>query len=257
MTQPATDTPRTQAHSSAATASRPSLSVVAINGSPYRPSRTSVLLQTLLSSLETALETALDASVTRAGGTPLPIDSQIIEFADIAQDVGGALSRKALSARAEAALQAIESADLLIVGTPVFRGSLPGLLKHLFDLVHLEPFVDKPVLFAATGGSDRHALVIDHQLRPLFSFFQSLTLPIGVYASQADFADYRITSELLQSRIALAVERALPVLDTVHARKAAAVKGGSGEPVAAGNETKAGTATTGAAAVRAPDAQPA
>ena len=67
------------------------------------------------------------------------------------------------------------------------------------------------VVYAATGGSERHALVIDHQLRPLFSFFQALTLPIGVYASEADFTNYQVSNELLKARIQLAVERAAPL----------------------------------------------
>ena len=108
-------------------------------------------------------------------------------------------------------MQAIENADLVIAVTPVYKGSYSGLFKHLFDLVHPEALVDRPVLLAANGGSPRHALVVDHQLRPLFSFFQSLTLPLGVYASEADFKDYRISCELLQARIRLAVERALPL----------------------------------------------
>ncbi|MNR23741.1 hypothetical protein D3C85_1407780 [compost metagenome] len=66
-----------------------------------------------------------------------------------------------------------------------------------------------PVLLAATGGSDRHALIIDHQLRPLFGFFQALSLPIGVYAAEADFTDYRITSPQLLERIERAVEAAV------------------------------------------------
>ncbi len=107
---------------------------------------------------------------------------------------------------------AIERPDLLVVATPVYRGSYTGLFKHLFDFVHHEKLVDVPVLLAATGGSDRHALIIDHQLRPLFSFFQALTLPVGVYASEADFSNYQISSEALQRRVALAVERARPFL---------------------------------------------
>ena len=39
----------------------------------------------------------------------------------------------------------------------------------------------KPVLLAATGGSDRHAMVIDQALCPLFGFFQAWTAPMGVY----------------------------------------------------------------------------
>ncbi len=73
--------------------------------------------------------------------------------------------------------------------------------------------IDKPVLLAATGGSERHALMIDHQLRPLFSFFQARTLPLGVYATDQDFAHYRLQGEALIERARLAVRRALPLVD--------------------------------------------
>lgn len=176
------------------TMSRP-LKVVALSGGTWRPSRTLVLTQALLAEL--------------AG--QLPIESRLIELGDIARPLGAALSRQELSAEIEAELHAIENADLLIVAAPVYRGSYPGLLKHLFDLIDLNALIDTPVLLAATGGSERHALVLDHQLRPLFSFFQALTLPIGVYATEADFANYQIISEPLKARIRLAAERAAPL----------------------------------------------
>ncbi|MBV4457504.1 FMN reductase [Pseudomonas sp. COR58] len=177
--------------------SRP-LKVVALSGGTWRPSRTLVLTQALLAEL--------------AGH--LPVDSHLIELGDIARPLGAALSRQELPAEVEAQLQAIEQADLLVVATPVYRGAYPGLLKHLFDLIDLNALIDTPVLLAATGGSERHALVLDHQLRPLFSFFQAVTLPIGVYASEADFTDYQITSEPLKARIRLAAERAAPLFGT-------------------------------------------
>ena len=171
------------------------LKVVAVSGGAYRPSRTLVLTEAILAEI----------------GRHLDADIQLIELADIARPVGGALSRAELPEAVEAQLRAIEGADLLLVASPVYRGSYPGQLKHLFDLIGQDALIGTPVLLAATGGSQRHALVIDHQLRPLFSFFQSLTLPLGVYASEADFTDYRVTCELLQARIRLAVERALPL----------------------------------------------
>ena len=67
-------------------------------------------------------------------------------------------------------------------------------------------------MLAATGGSERHSLVIDHQLRPLFSFFQARTLPLGIYATDKDFSGYRLQSEALIERASLAVQRALPLL---------------------------------------------
>jgi hypothetical protein len=97
-------------------------------------------------------------------------------------------------------IAAIESADFLIV-QPGLPRSFTGLFKHLFDFVDHNALNDVPVLLAATGGSDRHALVIDHQLRPLFSFFQAQTLPIGVYGAEADFENYRVTNPALQARI--------------------------------------------------------
>lgn len=106
----------------------------------------------------------------------------------------------------------MEQADVVVVTTPVYRGSYTGLFKHFFDFIHQDALIDTPVLLAATGGSERHALVIDHQLRPLFSFFQARTLPLGVYATDRDFLDYRVHNEALAERARLAVQRALPLI---------------------------------------------
>ncbi len=170
------------------------LNVVALSGSTFLPSRTLVLAQALIDGFADHLQ----------------IDSHLIHLGDIARISGAAQSRRELTPEVEAQLQAIEAAELLIVASPVYRGAIPGQLKHVLDLVGQDALIDTPVLLAASGGSDRHALVIDHQLRPLFSFFQSLTLPIGVYATDANFKDYRIDSVVLQDRIDLAVSRALP-----------------------------------------------
>lgn len=175
--------------------------VVAVSGSVQRPSRTLVLVEQLLAALAEAL----------------PIDAHLITLEELAPAIGGTSYRDQLPGQVQTELAAIESADVLVVASPVYRGSYTGLFKHLFDLVHHEALIDVPVLLAATGGSDRHALVIDHQLRPLFSFFQTRTLPLGVYASEQDFSGYDITSQALRDRIALAVTRALPLLSTAPA----------------------------------------
>lgn len=172
------------------------LNVVAVSGSLSHPSRTSALI---------------DALVNRLAASR-PIDVHRVELAPHAAAVGSVLSVKELPPEVQRHIQAIESADLLIVGSPVYRGSYTGLFKHLFDLVHHEALIGVPVLLAASGGSERHALVIEHQLRPLFSFIQTVTLPLGVYATDSDFLNYQINNEALQKRVDLAVERALPFL---------------------------------------------
>ncbi|MEK6351804.1 MAG: FMN reductase [Burkholderia cenocepacia] len=173
--------------------------VVAVSGNTSRPSRTLALSEALLSGLR----------------AELPIEPHLIELGVIAPVLSGVLSRADAGVELERQLRAIEEADALIVGSPVYRASYTGLFKHLFDLVHHEALIDVPVLLAATGGSERHALVIDHQLRPLFSFFQARTLPIGVYASERDFQNYTITSPELRGRIRLAIERAVPLVREV------------------------------------------
>ena len=172
------------------------LKVVAVAGSVNRPSKTLALVEQILHTLAEAH----------------PIQARVVELGAIAPHLGSAVYRSHLNAIAEAEISAIESADMLIVASPVYRGSYSGLFKHLFDFVGQDALVDRPVLLAAAGGSQRHSLVIDHQLRPLFSFFRALTLPVGVYATDADFSDYEITDQALLDRIALSVEKSLPFL---------------------------------------------
>jgi FMN reductase len=180
------------------------VSIVAVSGSLHAPSKTTVLATELLASFTAAIEGAVPSGVA--------VEPHLIELGEIGRDFSGALRRDELNPAAEEALRRIESATLLIVASPVYRASFTGLFKHVFDFVGQYSLIDKPVLLAATGGSDRHALIIEHQFRPLFSFFQALTLPIGVYASDADFVDYRIESAALRERISQAVSRGLPVV---------------------------------------------
>ncbi|MCD5344855.1 FMN reductase [Agromyces sp. S2-1-8] len=178
------------------------VSLVAVSGSLHAPSKTTVLVREILEEFAVAL----------AAQPGVEVETELIELGAIGREFSGALRRDELSPVAEAAIRRIESATLLIVASPVYRASFTGLFKHVFDFVGQYVLIDKPVLLAATGGSDRHALIIEHQFRPLFAFFQALTLPIGVYASDVDFVDYRLESAQLRDRISQAVQRGVPVV---------------------------------------------
>jgi FMN reductase len=169
-----------------------SLSIVGLSGSPTRPSRTTALMREILERLGAA-----------TGGT-----TRLIEFVDAAPVLFTALTPGHLVGEAKALVQAVEQADLLVVASPVYRASYSGALKHLFDLVHHLPFAGKPVILAATGGTPLHGLVTEHQLRPLFGFLNALTLPTAIYAVEADFIDYQLTSRKVIDRIERAVEEA-------------------------------------------------
>jgi FMN reductase len=85
------------------------------------------------------------------------------------------------------AIEAVTSADGLVTVTPVFSASYSGLFKSFFDLIDPGALADKPVLIGATGGTPRHSLVLDHALRPLFSYLRTVVLPTGVYAASEDW----------------------------------------------------------------------
>ena len=176
------------------------LRIVAVSGGLQRPSRAATLAEHLLDLI----------------GESVPCDGHLIELGELAPQLAGALWRSQLPETVERQLAAVEQADVLVVATPVYRGSYTGLFKHFFDFIHQDALVDTPILLAATGGSERHALVIDHQLRPLFSFFQARTLPLGVYATDRDFAEGRVHDEALIQRARLAVQRAMPLLALSH-----------------------------------------
>ena len=201
------------------------LNVVGVAGSLQAPSRTIALVDGIVEAL----------------GRALPIQSHSIRVDELGADFAGVLHREDLPAAVEREVRAIENADLLVVASPVYRASFTGLFKHLFDFVDQYALVDTPVLLAATGGSERHALIIEHQLRPLFGFFQSLTLPVGVYAHDSDFTDYRISAPLLNERIGKAIARGLPLIRSNIAERERIARaledGGEPELVAAGDRT--------------------
>jgi FMN reductase len=172
------------------------LRIVGVSGSLREPSKTTALVRELI-----------DDVAARE-----PTETRLIEVATLGPLFAGALRREDLQPEVEDALRAIETADLLIVASPVYRASFTGLFKHLFDFVGQYALVGTPVLLAATGGGERHALILEHQMRPLFGFFQALTLPVGVYASDTDFDGYELTSEAVKRRIDQAVTRSLPLV---------------------------------------------
>ncbi len=71
--------------------------------------------------------------------------------------------------------------------TPAFNASFGGLFKSFFDVLPEESLTDMPVLIGATGGTERHSLVLEHALRPLFSYLRAVVSPTGVYAATDDF----------------------------------------------------------------------
>lgn len=168
------------------------LRIVGLSGSVRKASRTTVLVRAVTERI---------AALT--GGAP-----ETIELCDVAPVLFSALSRDRLRETGEAILARVETADLLVVGSPVYRASYTGALKHLFDLVDHRALAGRPTVLLATGGSPHHGLVPDHQLRPLLAFFGALTLPTTIYAVESDFDGERLANPAIAARIERVAEEA-------------------------------------------------
>jgi FMN reductase len=167
--------------------------ILGLSGSLTRPSRTTALVRRIL-----------DAVAAHSGS-----QSELIELAVDAPHVFSALNRGQLRGRAAEVIRAVEQADLLVVGTPVYRASYTGALKHVFDLVDHTAFAGKPVVLCATGGTPLHGLVTEHEMRPLFGFLNALTLPTTVYAIEPDFVDHRLVNAKTIARVERAAAEAV------------------------------------------------
>lgn len=172
------------------------LTVVTLSGTLHQPSKTGIVIDTITAEL----------------GRRAPIEITAIDLLGLAPELVAALAGTIPGMLADAFAQVV-AADLVVVGTPVYKGSYTGLLKFFIDFLSPESLSGVPVLLSAVGGNDTHALMIDHELRPLFGFFGAHTLPRGVFARGRDFADGRLSDDL-SGAIAAALDAAMPVLAT-------------------------------------------
>jgi FMN reductase len=127
----------------------------------------------------------LAAATVAAASSPVSVS--VVELRDNALDVTKNLLTGFPSPALRAAIATVVDADALIVVTPVFTAGYSGLFKSFFDVLDADSLAGKPVLLAATGGTERHSLVLDYQLRPLFGYLKADPVATGVYAASSDW----------------------------------------------------------------------
>jgi FMN reductase len=116
----------------------------------------------------------------------------VIELGPLAVDTARAAVAGFPGEALQAAIDKLAAADAIIAATPVYKAGVSGLFKTFVDVLDNDLIVGKPVLLAATGGTPRHALVIDDQLRPLFAYLRAMTLPTSVYAAPEDWSSVEL-----------------------------------------------------------------
>ncbi|WP_119726608.1 FMN reductase [Thermomonospora amylolytica] len=147
-------------------------------------------------------------------------EAQVVELRDHAHAVTDNLLTGFPSAALREVLGNVAEADAVIAVTPVFSASYSGLFKSFFDVLDPDALAGKPVLVAATGGTARHSLVLEHALRPLFSYLRAFVVPTAVYAASEDWGGGGDGAQALTDRIA----RAAGELADLVAERAPAVR---------------------------------
>ncbi len=128
-----------------------------------------------------------DAVTDRLGRLGQDSLVEVVELRSLAHALADNLLTGFPSGELAAAVRTVAEADALVAVTPVFTASYSGLFKTFFDVLDKDALLGKPTLVAATAGTPRHSLVLDHALRPLFSYLHAVVVPTGVFAATEDF----------------------------------------------------------------------
>ncbi len=147
-------------------------SVVVVSAGLSNPSATRLLGDRLAAATREALE---EVEVTH------------VELRDLAHQLTDHLLTGFPAPALAGAIEAVRRADGLIAVTPVYSASYSGLFKTFFDVLEAGLLDGTPVLLAATAGTARHSLVLEHALRPLFAHLHAVVVPTGVFAATDDF----------------------------------------------------------------------
>jgi FMN reductase len=152
------------------------VTIVAVNAGVSDPSTTRLLAGRIAQKTVDALRESGTAATVRT-----------IDLGPLAADIARALVSGLPDLEVRAVIEHMARADAVIAATPVYKAGISGLFKTFADLIDNDLLIAKPVVLAATGGSARHAMVVDDQLRPLFAFLRAIPVPTSLYVAPEDW----------------------------------------------------------------------
>ena len=177
------------------------MNVVSLSGSPSPSSRSAWLLQ--------FAQTRLDAA--RAVNIALrELPAQAL--------VNGDASHPAL----REAIARVAQAEVLLVGTPIYKAAYSGLLKVFLDLLPPDALRGKSVLPLATGGSPAHLLAIDYALKPVLGALGARHILDAVYVLDGQLAPHATLGYVPDDAVVSRLDQALQGLADVPVRRRAA-----------------------------------
>ncbi len=138
----------------------------------------------------------------RESGTQATVS--MIDLAPLAVDIARSLVSGFPNEKVQTAIERLAAADAVIASTPVYKAGISGLFKSFADLIDNDLLIAKPVILAATGGTARHAMVVDEHLRPLFAFLRAVPVPTSLYAAPEDWGSAELGTRITRAAAELA-----------------------------------------------------
>ena len=177
--------------------------ITSISGSPSERSRSAWLTQFALTRLEGVATRSEHIAVRE-------LPSAALLYADAQEP---AIAQ---------AVQSVADANLVVVGTPIYKAAYSGLLKVFLDLLPPDALRGKTVLPLATGVSSAHLLALDYALKPVLSALGARHVLDGVFATDAQLLRHEAGGYVPEPELLARLDRALePLVPATRMRSAA------------------------------------
>lgn len=117
------------------------------------------------------------------------VDIEVVELRDLAVDIANNFVTGYAAPRLADVISGVEASDGVIAVSPVFSASYSGLFKSFIDVLDPKALEGKAVLLGATAGTDRHQMVLDFAMRPLFTYLRTRIAATAVFAGPQDWGN--------------------------------------------------------------------
>ena len=117
------------------------------------------------------------------------VDIEVAELRDLAVDIANNFVTGYAAPRLAEVIAGVEASDGIIAVSPVFSASYSGLFKSFIDVLDPKSLEGKAVLLGATAGTDRHQMVLDFAMRPLFTYLRTRIAATAVFAGPQDWGN--------------------------------------------------------------------
>jgi len=172
------------------------------------------------------LNSAVAAAVAAAAGRP-DVSASLLNLAEHRVSFADGRPPERYEDDTPAVIARITAADVVLLASPVYRGTFTGALKNLLDLTPIDALRGKPVGIVAMGATLHHYLGVDWHLRAVLGWFGALVPPTSVYLESSHFRDGRLANDTARAALSDLVAALLDL-------KRADVKSLGPPPLAAG-----------------------